>query len=368
MSSRRDFLRAAGTSAAAALLARVPAHGAASRSDDDLDLSRWLQPVPPEAFFEDAGWCIWCGSMVAGDDGKFHLFYSRWPAALGHRAWVTHSEIARAVADRPSGPYRHVEVVLPARERDAWDGACTHNPTILRFGRKLYLYYMGNTGDRAPTSDLNWQHRSNQRIGVAVADSPGGPWTRRDTPLIDVSADPAAPDAVMVSNPSVCARPGGGYLMIYKAVAKVAPPPAYGPVVHLVASSGRPDGPFTKRLAPIFTHAGEHFPAEDPYVWHDGRRYLAIVKDFKGVFTGRGRSLALFESADGFDWRQARHPLVGTTEIARTDGTRLKLNALERPQLWRDARGEPAVLFCAGAYSSDRTRSFNVAIPLRRPA
>ena len=156
--------------------------------------------------------------------------------------------------------------------------------------------------------------------------------------------------------------------MIYKAVAKVAPPPAYGPVVHLVASNGRPDGPFTKRLAPIFTHAGEHFPAEDPYVWHDGRRYLAIVKDFKGVFTGRGRSLALFESADGFDWRQARHPLVGTTEIARTDGTRLKLNALERPQLWRDARGEPAVLFCAGAYSSDRTRSFNVAIPLRRPA
>ena len=43
-------------------------------------------------------------------------------------------------------------------------------------------------------------------------------------------------------------------------------------------------------------------------------------------------------------------------------------NALERPQLIFDARGTPVTLLCAGAYTSDRTRSFNVAIPLRRPA
>jgi hypothetical protein len=33
-----------------------------------------------------------------------------------------------------------------------------------------------------------------------------------------------------------------------------------------------------------------------------------------------------------------------------------------------DARGVPLVLLCAGAYTADRRRSFNVAIPLRRPA
>jgi hypothetical protein len=103
-------------------------------------------------------------------------------------------------------------------------------------------------------------------------------------------------------------------------------------------------------------------------VWHDGGRYRAIVKDFRGVFTGRGQSLALFESRNGLDWVKARHPVVSTVEIARTDGSRLKLDALERPQLWRDAQGEPRVLFCAGAYERDRARSFNVAIPLRRPS
>ncbi len=364
--TRRDFVRTTGIAAAGALLG-TRAQGAPL--GDDFDLGRWLQPVAPDAFFEHPEWCIWCGSMVAGDDGKFHLFYSRWLRKHGHRAWVTHSEVARAVADQPGGPYRHAEVVLPMRDRAAWDGACTHNPTVVKFGRKYYLYYMGNTGDQSlPPSGLNWEHRNRQRIGVAVADRPEGPWRRFDRPLIDVSPDAAAPDALMASNPTVCARPEGGYLMVYKAVGKQGKGPAYGPVVHLAATSASPEGPFEKRLAPIFTFPGEHFPAEDPFVWHDGGRYRAIVKDFRGVFTGRGQSLALFESRNGLDWVKARHPVVSTVEIARTDGTRLKLDALERPQLWCDAQGEPKVLFCAGAYERDRARSFNVAIPLRRPA
>jgi hypothetical protein len=44
-----------------------------------------IAPVPATAKFADPDYLIWCGSMVEGDDGKFHLFYSRWPNALGHR-------------------------------------------------------------------------------------------------------------------------------------------------------------------------------------------------------------------------------------------------------------------------------------------
>ena len=47
----------------------------------------------------------------------------------------------------------------------------THNPTVIRARGKYYLYYMGNTGDGS-----FWSHRNNQRIGVAVADKPEGPW------------------------------------------------------------------------------------------------------------------------------------------------------------------------------------------------
>jgi hypothetical protein len=60
---------------------------------------------------------------------------------------------------------------------------------------------------------------------------------------------------------------------------------------------------------------------------------------------------------------------VSRTEFRRADGTVQKLSALERPQLWFD-RGEPAVLFCAASIGVEMQSSttFNVAIPLRRPA
>lgn len=343
----------------ALLLSCIAVHGA----EVDLDVAALIQPVPLTARFADPDYNIWCGTMVRGADGKCHLFYSRWPRQLGHNAWVTHSEVAHAVADNPLGPYRHVDVALPARGKEFWDGLCTHNPTVMRFGAKYYLYYMGNTGDGVAMKTLNWTHRNNQRIGVAVADSPNGPWQRFDKPVIDVSPDPDTADALMTSNPSVTQRPDGGYLMVYKAVAKKGPPPFGGPVVHLVATSDSPTGPFTKHPQPVFTKEGEKFPAEDPYIWRGSDRYWAIVKDNHGVFTGRGKSLALFESADGFDWKLAKHPFVSTTEILWADGRRQKLDALERPQLWFE-NGKPAVLFCAAAEAAGRDGSYNVQILL----
>ncbi len=148
-----------------------------------------------------------------------------WATKLG----VTHSEIARAVADSPAGPYRHVEVVLPARGEKFCDGSCTHNPTILRVGKKFCLYSMGNYGAGVVQPPLNWIHRNHPRIGVAIADSPTGPWTRLAGPLIDVSTDPGAPDALMTRNPAVAVRPDGGVLMLYKAVATQGPPPSAAP-------------------------------------------------------------------------------------------------------------------------------------------
>lgn len=207
-----------------------------------LELSKMMKPVPESAIFSDPDYFIWGASMVEGDDGQYHLFYSRWPKEYGHNAWLTHSEIAHAVADNPLGPYKHSDVVLPARGKTYWDGLDTHNPTVHKFGDKYYLYYMGNTGDGKVMKGFNYSHRNNQRIGVAVANSPNGAWQRFDKPLIDVSPDDNAWDALMVSNPSITQKPDGTYLMVYKAVAKHKPLPGGGPVVHLVATSQSPTG------------------------------------------------------------------------------------------------------------------------------
>jgi len=328
----------------------------------EYDFSKMIQPVPASAKFEDPGFIVWCGAMVRGEDGKYHLFYSRWPRKLGHYAWVTHSEVARAVADHPLGPFRFADVVLPERGASFWDGLCTHNPTVMKSGGKYYLYYMGNTGDRKKVSGLNWSHRNNQRVGVAVADSPAGPWKRFDKPLIDTT--PGFHDAQCLANPTVTERPDGGYLMVYKAVADKKPQPFGGPVVHIVATSDSPTGPFKKHPDPVFTRPGEFFAAEDPYIWRGPDRYWAIVKDFKGVFTRKGPSLALFESADGIAWKPAAHTLVSTLTLKWADGTVTPLEKLERPQLLL-VDGEPAVLSCAAAPKGKLEESYNVQIPLK---
>lgn len=328
-----------------------------------MDLSARLSPVPSEAKLQSRDHYILGASMVRDDEGKCHLFYSRWPRTKGFEAWVTHSEIAHAVADKPTGPYEHVDVALPFRGAQYWDGMCTHNPTVHTFDGKYYLYYMGNTRDRKNTEDLNRIHRNNQRIGVAVADHPDGPWARSDRPLIDIGENDDAPDALMTSNPSICRRPDGSYLMVYKGVAKREPLPFGGPVVHLVATSDSPMGPFKKHADPVFVARGDSFPAEDPYLWHQDERFWAIVKDMHGAFTGTKNSLALFESDNGFQWELSQHLLVSTPQVNWQEHGLEKLGRLERPQLWLND-GIPAVLFCA---AKDGERTFNVHIPLVNP-
>ena len=333
-----------------------------SRSGEDYDFNTMLQPVPSTAKFSDPDFNIWCGSPIKGDDGKFHLFYSRWPRKLGHLAWVTHSEVAHAISDSPFGPWEHHDVALSARGANYWDGSCTHNPAVIRLGGKFYLYYMGNYGDGIVQTPLNWTHRNHQRIGVAVADSPNGPWTRFDQPIVD--STPGFYDALCCNNPSVAVRPEGGCLMVYKAVGDQGKMPFGGPVVHCVATSDRPTGPFHKQPRPIFVKAGVPFAAEDPFIWRGADRYWAVVKDNAGHFTQRGYSLALWESADGLDWKLAKHPLVATPEVTWADGRQQKLEALERPQLLFD-HGLPIALFCAAADAKGRDGSFNLQIPLK---
>ena len=322
-----------------------------------------------ESVLKDKDYYIWGGSPIKGDDGLYHLFYSRWKKEYGFLAWVTHSEIAHAVSKRKEGPYEFSDLSLPPRGSGFWDGLNTHNPTIHKFGNSYYLYYTGNTGDgKNMKKSLNATHRNNQRIGVAVSQSPYGPWQRFDSPLIDVSADSLAHDAKMIANPSVTQMPDGRFLMVYKAVGKRKGGIWGGPVVHLCAIGDSPTGPFVKHTTPIFTANGSDFPAEDPYIWCQDSVFYAIVKDMHGSFTNRGRSLALFYSNDGINWKPTQNTLVAVPEIAWNDGSKTKLAHLERPQLLIED-GVPTMLFLAADamddYSvNDDGLSFNVHVPI----
>lgn len=327
--------------------------------------------------FQSDIWSHWGGSVVKGDDGLYHMYYSRWETELGW-AWVTDSEVAHAVSESPFGPYEFKDVALAPRGDEFWDGLCTHNPTVRKFGDKYYIYYMGNTGDGKNVGEpgkhkLNWVHRNNQRIGVAVADNPNGPWERFDEPLIDITHDDdTAMDALMTSNPSITQRPDGGFLMVYKVVGKQFPAPNGGPVLHAIAASDSPTGPFVKHDKPTFEVPGERFPAEDPYIWHQDGKYRAIVKRIKhekNEKSGKEKrvfSLVHYQSEDGYEWGPAKHFEVSDRTVAWEDGTTEQLDHLERPQVLVE-NGVPIALMCAGdIYDENHVRrSFNVQIPMR---
>ena len=99
-----------------------------------------MTPPPPfpeqgtvkvESGFELDDYWVWDGSVIKGDDGLYHMFASRWPKNITfHPGWMLMSEVVHATSERVEGPYTFVDVVLPARGADFWDGRATHNPTI----------------------------------------------------------------------------------------------------------------------------------------------------------------------------------------------------------------------------------------------
>ena len=336
---------------------------------NDLDLFSLVQPVPQSNKFIDPGYYVWCGSVTKGDDGKFYMLYSRWPLADGFEAWPITSEIAVAVSDNPGGPYKHVKDALPARGTKFWDGSATHNPAVVKHDGKYYLFYMGTSHDgpikkHEAYTDNWWRYRNTQRIGVAVADKPDGEWKRLDKPVLSVSEDSTAYDALMVSNPAATFDDKGRVILLYKQVNK-SDKISGGQVRFGVAFADSPFGPFKKHDKPIFevNDGGKDWMvAEDPFVWFQDGTYLAIVRDVIGKFTGDEGAWALMVSKNGTDWQPAKHPkVIGSTFY--WEGGVAGASKLERPCLYLE-NGVPKYLYGATRADKQQTMSFNVAVPL----
>ncbi|MCK6488713.1 MAG: glycoside hydrolase family protein [Planctomycetes bacterium] len=327
-----------------------------------------LRPANRAAGFRMAGWWVWCGAAAQGDDGTWHLFASRWPRRLPFfRGYVVASEVVRAVADRPEGPYRFAEVVLPARGAGSWDGRMTHNPTLLRWGGKWYLYYIGATYAGAvpdaaaltagtPVVD---QAYATVRIGVMEADRLEGPWRRLDYPVLQPQA--GAWDASVVTNPAPCLARDGSVLLYYRSNTP------QGLRIGL-ATAPTPLGPFTRAGDRPVLDLPDGNHVEDPFVWWDGTRYRMIAKDMTGGITGERHAGAHLVSSDGRTWTVGAPARAYSRQVDWDDGSSSRLGCLERPYLLFDADGRPSHLLGATADGpggfDHASETWNAVLPL----
>ncbi len=99
------------------------------------------------------------------------------------------------------------------------------------------------------------------------------------------------------------------------------------------------------------------------------QKFYVVLKDFTGRITKGKPGLAILESEDGIKWTRPHDSFFMKKEVVLQSGDTLKVDRLERPQLLIDENGNPTVLYSACAITNINPRkdgaSFNVHIPLK---
>ncbi|MCH5597016.1 glycoside hydrolase family protein [Niabella ginsengisoli] len=345
--------------------------------------------------FISKNYYTWGASVVEGEDGKYHMFYSRWPHGKrlekddslnyifdGFAGWNKYSEIAYAVSDNITGPYRHVKTILKGTgDPSRWDRFTFHNPYIRKFEGYYYLYFISNSFDSSLTGDkplspsrLQWfKYNCTQKIGVLKA--------KTIEELIDRSPTSATGAFIMepdnkqtfevTNNPCVTEGPDGKYYMMYK-----SRKPVFGHMTFWMAIAAKPEGPF-KTVSSVLT--SPETASEDPSIWYDKKRkrFYAVAKYFSNTLklAPQFGSIILITSKNGIDWQPAKHTLATLKEIKFQNGSKVDLANLERPFVVADRKGQPIALFAAAAIQNpfkgnplrvdNEHNTFNVHIPLK---
>lgn len=338
-----------------------------------------MLPAPINGGFKMEGYWVWCGSVVKGEDNKYHMFASRWRKELPmHPGWLVGSEIVRAVSDTPEGPYQFEEVVLGPRGAQFWDGRATHNPVILKYQDKYLLYYVGTTHPISETGiekklalggDLHIVACSNQRIGLAIADSVYGPWKRLDEPILTTRLH--SYDSFMVNNPAPLIQSDGSVLLAYKSMGykeNLSDSLLFDLMKMGIATAKHYEGPYEVLEQKALYNPNE-FYLEDPYIWQDKQgAYCMIAKDMNGNTCGEPRGGIFATSINGVEWEYHKNVCSYSREVLWDDGHIRKMGNLERPFILFE-EGKPTHMFFATSDGkeglSDCKNTWNMVIPLK---
>lgn len=264
-----------------------------------------IQPVPKDSGFKMEGYWVWGGSMI-NVDNKYHLFASRWKKDHNFPDnYRQNSEIVRATADDPLGPFHFQEVVIGERDSTYWDSNMAHNPTIHKIEDEYVLFYIG--------SDFTtYREESNyllRRIGYATATTIEGPWLRAEKPIIDVESN----------NPSILVEENSVKLLYRDAPLRV----------YLAEATD-----FRGAYQVINDNVWPEHKIEDFYLFKMNGMYHFICEDNAGGISGHERWGVHLFSENGIDgWKNYEPVVVYDHDLRYDDGTILHCTRRERPQL-----------------------------------
>ncbi|MFV0469373.1 MAG: glycoside hydrolase family protein [Dysgonomonas sp.] len=309
-------------------------------ADKISDFAKKLKPIG--RILESKDYYVWCCAPIYGEDGKVHVFYSRWLKKYGMGGWINKCEIAHAVADSPEGPYTTLGTVLAPRP-GYFDATSCHNPHIQKIDSTYYLFYMGTSDGTVYT----------KRIGLAKSKSLDGPWLRSDNPVLD-AGEVGEWDDCCTTNPAFIKHSiDSKAWLYYKSWNKEAYLSEKGNIranrKYGLAVADSIEGPYKRYEGnPVidFSKYGDNKQVEDAYVYTENGKYKMLMRDM-GYFD---HTVGLiFESEDGLSWSEPKIAWFGADaylEEAPAPSHLKRYGRFERPQLLMKD-GKPQYLFNA---------------------
>ena len=289
----------------------------------------------------------WGGEAVQSDDGAWHLFAAGFAENTSLASWLKKSRVLHAVsAHNASGPYLLRDVSLGARS--GWDGETQHNPAAVRAADGTYLlFYMGaqsqsvvanesllpgvNSSYVCPMGSSTGAEETGcmQRIGLATATSPNGPWVRRDAPVLGAGVA-GAWDDLFTTNPTPHVFRNGSVILVYKARSRHAP----GVMRTGVAFAIHHAGPYRRLGGGPIALPGD---CEDAGIY-----YSETMSVFRMILHC-GCTYQTVWSRDGISWTRGAPP-VDWCDVTYPDGRAERLARRERPKWLLDGQGTPTHL------------------------
>lgn len=178
-----------------------------------------------------------------------------------------------ATSDDEGYTWKEHGEILGLGKEGSFDSQATFTPNILYAEGKYYLYY---TGVKPTPGNEMGEFENNSTtditaIGVAVSNSPNGPFIRiSKEPVLKVSVEPEKFDSYRVDDAAMLYR-NGLYWLYYKGRSRSH---GKGGPAHTqmgVAFSKSPEGPFEKLDKPIL--AGSH----EVLIWPQGTGVAALA-------------------------------------------------------------------------------------------
>lgn len=344
----------------------------------------------------------WGGSVIKGEDNKYHMYVSDMKGGCSIEQWQAASQIAHATADDPQGPFKTVGVVK---------APFAHNPTVHKAQDGTYvIYHIGSDASARAAAlrrcDLNFagafvQEDHMRRAGqfpvalsvtekvvrkfvplsqaakdytldpgmvvgvkMMTSASPNGPWKSMQSAPYGVSESVGQQPKWKCNNPAAYHGAVDGSVLLYCKFLADGPPAATARVFKYgIFKAPHWKGPYTfeKMITSDVT-------GEDAYVWYSKKRDAFHMIYHRWDPIGKRPTTAW--SKDGInDWHALEAPRCAFNASMQLEGGKIvNVERRERHQLLINDEGEPTMLYNGVTIGDDgngHDYSFTSAAPIR---